>query len=235
MLGNPQRTYLWVTVILEIVSKRPDLIAEELPQILKKIPPTIADACEAILSKTEDRERTEKILHIIIAAIRPLTLKELNVALAVKNNRAALGDLALLPEHRFRMALHNYCGLFVTIIGPNVSLIHQIAKEFLASRDTSQLACDAKSDCRTWGKTLELAKSHLILAEVCLSYLLFTGWEKDNLLIDNRERSGEQRVRWYAEYDFLECAAKSWATHIKQSGANENAAIMNLVLEVCHP
>ncbi|OCK72803.1 hypothetical protein K432DRAFT_272316, partial [Lepidopterella palustris CBS 459.81] len=74
-----------------------------------------------------------KRFHIIVAAVRPLTLKEINIALAIKDHyRLHEGlNIKLKNEARIVIIIRNLCGLFVMIIDQKVYLIHQTAKEFL--------------------------------------------------------------------------------------------------------
>jgi hypothetical protein len=65
---------------------------------------------------------TEKLLHIITAARRPLSLKEISLALAIEESYKLYEDIEenLEPKARFRVTVRELCGLFVTIIDAKI-------------------------------------------------------------------------------------------------------------------
>lgn len=102
------------------------------------LPPTVGKAYEEILNRSTDPEEAKKLLHIVVAATRPLTLAEMAVALALQSNHRSYKDLDLKAEKRFREHERDLCGLFVTIISSKIYLLHQTAREFLVWDDTSK-------------------------------------------------------------------------------------------------
>jgi hypothetical protein len=48
------------------------------------LPKSVDEAYERILSKSHDFEEAKRLLHIVVAAARPLTLTEMNLALALR-------------------------------------------------------------------------------------------------------------------------------------------------------
>ena len=80
-----------------------DLIEHELPvsenveSIIKDLPESVEHAYEKILSRCKDKDRpkAEKLLHIVIGAIRPVTLTEMNIALAVEDSSTTAAALKL--------------------------------------------------------------------------------------------------------------------------------------------
>ncbi|OCK93455.1 uncharacterized protein K441DRAFT_564985, partial [Cenococcum geophilum 1.58] len=59
-----------------------------------------------------------KLLYIIIAVIRPLTLKEINIALTIEDYYRSYNDLKpdLNNKARFKALVRHLCGLFITIV-----------------------------------------------------------------------------------------------------------------------
>jgi len=82
-------------------------------------------------------EEAKRLLHIIIAAERPLTLKEMSVAFAVRANHRSYSDLGLRSEEHFREYIRDLCSLFVTIIDLNISAIgnHDIRIDVMEMRN----------------------------------------------------------------------------------------------------
>lgn len=138
----PHRSYLWLHFILEAIRKSLDSTAIRLERLIEKLPRAIGDAYEKTLAKvngSDFAEQTRRLLHIIVAAARPLTLQEMNIALSIdeKLDREEYNELDLESEGQFRNKIRNLCGLFVSIIDSKIYLIHQTAREFLSHRELS--------------------------------------------------------------------------------------------------
>ena len=107
--------------------------------IIETLPSTVDDAYEAILAKFEegDQQQARKLLHIIVAATRPLNLGEMNIALAIEEHQCSFDGLEpdLDDELRFGGSVRNVCRPFVTVVNQKVYLIHQTAKEFLLAKN----------------------------------------------------------------------------------------------------
>jgi ankyrin repeat domain-containing protein 50 len=127
----PNRTYLWVYFTLNLIESDIDIDKTGIVKAIFHLPKSVDEAYERILSKSRNFEEAKRLLHIIVAAARPLTLKEIRLALAFRGNHQSYGDLDLKSEERFRENIRDLCGLFVTIINLRIYLLYQTAKEFL--------------------------------------------------------------------------------------------------------
>ena len=131
LMRVPNRTYLWVYLTLDLIESDIDIDKTGIVKATSHLPKTVDEAYERILSRSRNFEEAKRLLHIIVAAERPLTLKEMSVAFALRENHRSYGDLDLRSEERFRENVRDLCGLFVTIIDLKIYLLHQTAKEFL--------------------------------------------------------------------------------------------------------
>ncbi|KAF2179624.1 hypothetical protein K469DRAFT_730556 [Zopfia rhizophila CBS 207.26] len=120
LLSMTHRTYLWAMLIFKMIRDELDPTEDRLKEIIKNLPQT-----------------KKKLLHIIVAATRLLTLTETNIALAIEDYYQSYEDLCLSNHARFDSTVRNLCGLFVNVIDQKVYLIHQTAKEFLVARNTA--------------------------------------------------------------------------------------------------
>lgn len=82
-LSITHRTYLWVDLIFKVIEQRLAITKKRLRTIIGTIPDTLDKAYEAILERSTDKLQARKLLHIIVSAVRPLTLREMNIALAI--------------------------------------------------------------------------------------------------------------------------------------------------------
>lgn len=105
------------------------------------------------------------ILHIMLAAFTPLSLTEMNMALATQYTASAPRFRGLHPENSFSEWLRDLCGFFVNIVDDKLYFAHQTAKEFLLGEG----GCHATVG---WRGSFQLAYSHILLARICIDYLL---------------------------------------------------------------
>ncbi|KAL7896307.1 ankyrin repeat-containing domain protein [Trichoderma sp. SZMC 28014] len=216
------RTYLWVYLVLDFIENSINVNNAMIIEAISNIPTTVNEAYEAILSKSFNTEQARKALHIIVAAARPLTLKEMNFALALnKGGRQSYDELDLEPDDRFRETLRNTCGLCVVVIDSRVYLLHQTVKEFLVKADDMQ---PIRRDCGDleWRFSLSLPDSHRILAEICIWHLLAG-------LSIVAGSSTEQNWREI----FLDYSAEHWTSHFHQMPMETQSIMTESILMIC--
>lgn len=140
LIKIPHRTYLWLHLILEEIREGLSSTLAGLKKIISSMPRSIEEAYEKILIRVEQRGfayQARRLLHVILGAERPLTLAEMNIAMAIDDEIPENGccetyeTLSLEPENAFRIKVRDLCGLFVSIVDSRIYLIHQTAKHFL--------------------------------------------------------------------------------------------------------
>jgi hypothetical protein len=126
------RTYLWLKLIFELIHKDTQSITKRgRLKIFGTIPDSVDAAYTAILNQSTDKEQAKKLLQIVCIAIRPLSVKEMGIAISIQPGDKALGDLEIPPVDYSKNLIRNLCGLFVSVVDGRVYLLHQTAKEFL--------------------------------------------------------------------------------------------------------
>jgi hypothetical protein len=115
-----------------------------------------------LLRWTADYGPAKSILHMVMAARRPLSLEELSGALE------ALGTehVQIEPMHRFRHSIREICGLLITTTDDVVRFVHPSVRKFLL-----QQKHDGYLSCTAWEQSLRPGESQRILAEACVKYL----------------------------------------------------------------
>jgi hypothetical protein len=140
------RTYLWLKLILDLIRKDLQSVTKTGRQkIFDTTPDSVDKAYTAIPDKDTDKEQARKLLQIVCIAIRPLSVKEMSIALTIEAETKAHEDLEEQTDNFSKTWIKSLCGLFVSIIDGRVYLLHQTAKEFLLSQNdpaTSGLASD---------------------------------------------------------------------------------------------
>ncbi|KAF2825325.1 purine and uridine phosphorylase [Ophiobolus disseminans] len=141
LLKMEHRTYLWVYLVFDYLEhfhfKR---TAKGIASTFDALPKSVHQAYEQILNKSQDRPTVQRVLTIILAATRPLTLSEMSVAMEIDENTKSSEDLDLEQEHDFRSRLRSWCGLFVSVYHDRIYFLHQTAREFLLAERLSSTA-----------------------------------------------------------------------------------------------
>ncbi|GKU11969.1 unnamed protein product [Fusarium langsethiae] len=209
------RTYLWVYLVFDYL-QGPDIknTPKGIDSAIKTLPTSVNEAYEKILNKAADKKFTLKVLSIILAASRPLTLSEMNVAYNIDDKCQSIHDLDLEDDEDFKMRLRSSCGLFISIHQESIYFIHQTAREFLADSASSKTL----SSQLHWHPTITTGQAHAVLAKVCVPYLnLFNSTDTDE----------EDR------HQFLDYSAKAWGTHFREAGFMDDDSIVPLALRIC--
>ncbi|GIJ98076.1 hypothetical protein Aspvir_000186 [Aspergillus viridinutans] len=212
------RTYLWVSLTLDVIENMSGFTKGNIRQTVRNLPQNVDEAYDRILNRTSDKAKARKLLHIITAAERPLSLRELSLAMAFSTGHRSIPDI--LDEHekddkRFERSIRDLCGLFLVVIGGKVYLLHQTAKEFLVG--SSQSVPPSPNDSlqsNTWKHCLKSEESHKILAHTCMSYLIHDT-TADSL------------------HYFLEYAAWNWPSHFRRAFAQYDHEAAELGSKLC--
>ncbi|KAF3318954.1 hypothetical protein TWF173_005364 [Orbilia oligospora] len=229
------RTYLWVYLTLNLIESDPrmsiGISKNRIQNITSHLPTTVNEAYERILSSSRDLGEAKLLLKILIAAARPLRLREMRLAmqLAAGDNYHSYKELGMImeqSEQRIRDYIRDLCGLFVVVIESAVYLIHQTAKEFLVSNDRSGADQRVRQSLQ-WRNSLHVWDCHLVLFYACARHLFFAEFESDPL-------SAEESVPEYCEkYVFLEYSANHWAAHLRNSRINLVERELEWILGLC--
>ncbi|KAF8241787.1 hypothetical protein K440DRAFT_676974, partial [Wilcoxina mikolae CBS 423.85] len=229
LVKGADRTFLWVSLILKILKDPQPASESELHEILNNIPSDLDAIYEKVLRGSREPQKAKTILQIVVAATRPLTLNEMDIALAIRPGHKSIEDLK--PNRLFiQSTVKDICGLFVKIIDSKIYLIHQTAKEFLIKHSTTTIPTT-----EMWKHSLCPIESSLTLAKSCIYYLLFTVFETHPLVLSSGFPTGESRQeinRYTKEHVFLDYAAKHWATHVREAKIWEEQEVSGSALEV---
>ncbi|KAI1817440.1 hypothetical protein GGS20DRAFT_9185 [Poronia punctata] len=193
LLDVPHRTYLWLYLIFEYLhTSDVKKSTQGLDKAIGNLPDSVEEAYERLLKRSTHPDQTRKALCLVLAALTPLTLREMQLALDV-----APGDTSIdmEPDKDFSLRLRNLCGLTVTVSDNKVYFLHQTVREFLLPRLSSW---PSPSPVLEWGHTFSLVASHELFASQCMAYMDMIGCEID----------GDY------PFDLLAYAAYKWKIHL---------------------
>ena len=212
LLATESRTYLWLYLALADIEKAFGITnPKKMRQFVDRIPKSVDEAYEAMLNRSPDPEQARKLLHIVLAAVRPLDLREVNMAFNLEQGHKSYEDVDLIPEISLQSHIKNVCGLMLTIHDSCLYLLHQTVKEFLVASSHPGSIEKPVSTKEAWKHMMESSESNLILAKICMTYLLFPIFETDP--VSDLLSHGEQF--WTGKHHFLSYAAKNWSTHFR--------------------
>jgi len=216
LLEIQHRTYLWVYLVFEHLAETNfERTKKEIIKTISTLPQSVTQAYERILSKHKDSKNSEKLrkaLRLILAAKRPLTLREMNIAIKVDLG-SKFEDLELSPPDAFESYLRNLCGLFISIYNGGVYFLHQTAREFLLADGPSTVP-----QPMAWQHSITSLDAHTVFAEVCLGYLDF--FRSNTLPKDSEKR------------DFINYSALNWAMHFREAQIDSSGTVSRAV-NVC--
>ncbi|KAJ2978764.1 hypothetical protein NUW58_g7392 [Xylaria curta] len=220
------RTYLWVYLVFDVIERAVWLTKDELRATIRNLPRTVEEAYNDILLKSSDPDKAKYILHIIVAADRPLYLTEMVTVLTFQaENQRCYKNLeeATIPPNRLRDTIRETCGLFVVIQDSQIFLLHQTAREFLV-RLVPNLP-GVFSPSLEWQHSLDLKESHRLLSEICIKYLPIAYSSQEAL--DRTDPHGMYGLL------FENYAACYWADHYRQAHNTKDPNLLNLASQLC--
>ena len=202
---------------------------------------------ELILHKcdSENVPLVRKIFSWVTLTPKPLTLKDLAIALAINPNSTSLRLLD--PPRNIATDLLSICGGFLEIVSSHgeendknesktVRLIHQSAKEYFLN-----------SHCGLNGSLgvfrIRPVIDHIEIAQSCLTYLLFEDFKMGPIKENSLDAGGsedasvklirvlEQKI---ANTPFLKYAVLNWPFHVRQATpVTEGDNVVALTCKFC--
>lgn len=218
LLAAPHRTYLWVYLVFEDIKSQDFRRTKKgVDAIINTLPESVNEAYEKILQKSKKNERSmvRKALSIILAARRPLSLAEMNIAVNVNIDSKTDEDLDLESEQDFGKRLRSWCGLFISMFQDKVYFLHQTAREFLLYVETSLPVQPSLNTLQTWNRSITSEQADAILAVSCIVYL-------DGTL--------QQNIHCR---DLCEYASEYWPSHYRGSGKDLEKRLIPFLARLC--
>lgn len=220
---------------------------DEVPKAIAEIPKTVDQAYTAILDKSQDPEAARKLLHIVLAAARPLSLEEINVAMNVDDEHGSMDSLELkhklYPADECQSTIKTMCGLFLSIVDSRVHLIHQTAREFLLQKEIALPAPHRILSLGNWKESFDIACSNLTLAKSCIAYIFLDDFgRKDWIPKSLGEYYGREHL--YKRYFdgekaalsehlsgcyFLDYVAQHWNAHLTKVGHLQDPTLVEKI------
>jgi hypothetical protein len=152
LVSRADRTFLWVTLIIQLLKEKVEEGASEV-QLQRILRSRDIDSIYAeLLAGRTDAISSRKMLRILLAATRALSVEELGIALAVVPEHQTLEnsdqprrpgpysftDIEQNLVYPFENHIKSVCGHFIRIIRNRVYFVHETAREFLLEQVSEQ-------------------------------------------------------------------------------------------------
>ncbi|KAK4144037.1 uncharacterized protein C8A04DRAFT_28380 [Dichotomopilus funicola] len=225
------RTYLWVYLVFDYLQAEGfQKTKMGVDLVLQNIPTTVNHAYEKILARHKDSPIAQRIFSIILAASRPLTMAEMNVAVIINLSSGSRDDPELESEDDFRETLRRVCGLFVSIYHDRVYFLHQTAREFLLATPPS-----SGHAVPPWKHSITMRQAHTVLAEICVFYLdyLMPHSSLEELHRISQVNDGENDKNDDEYPPLLGYSALYWGMHFREAAVEEDFVIIPSALRIC--
>lgn len=229
--GIENRTYLWVSLIFPELELHAGVSKAKLLGLIKQVPKSVQEAYEKFLNRSLDARRARILLHMVVAAYQPLTLTEMNTALAVQDHSDPMEDLDTEPTASFEVTVRELCGLFIMVKDARIYLIHQTAKEFLVQVDEQEHALLADLSPLNWRYSFNPADSHRIVARTCMLYLYLSYLRRKKT---EEEMAVGQFQHMNKEWDtFSKYTTYFWMKHFSEAGFSGTMDIESSIAGIC--
>lgn len=177
LYSKADRTFLWVTLVLQLLEQTYEATQQSLIRIIDELPQTLIETYERFLSRIPKlyQSLATKLLHFLIGSSRPLSLEEMRMLVAIQGHHRTLAVVKEDAEPNMLETLQGVLGPLVRISESEsrIYLVHQSLKEFLLKLSTEP----EKSLSTRYG--VDSSKANFSLAEACASHLLLEDFYVD--------------------------------------------------------
>lgn len=234
LIARAHGSFLWASLVLEILREPPESAADDLEKVLASMPGTLEGIYEDIIEAIPIRRQksASKILMYLVCAARPLLLSEIAVALAIEPDDGALVSVIRKVSADIKRHLRLHCGPLLKIVGETVRLVHRSAMDFL------QEPLSFKPE--TFIFYVDSVKSNYTIATACVRYISMLRpadvfEESDGVARNNQspQMKSEVALTQSSGGAFVLYAATYWAYHLRQIGIINDINLLELVRVLC--
>ena len=168
LLENADRTFLWISLVLDMIEDTPSTSKRALNNMLSTIPTKLEDIYEKVLSHIPpaDVAPARKVMYIMLAAIEPLGVEEMNSAFSISDEDTSWQQIDF--EASIVDYVKHILPRLVKVIDSKFYFVHHTVKEFLSGPSQVQ------STLLRWKHTLSPLEADYVLATSCIRYLMLS-------------------------------------------------------------
>ena len=233
LISGADQTHLWTTLIMNLLRDASiNAVSEsDIHSILNSR--GIYDIYDHMLRRSSNSEQARTLLQILLAAQRPLTLDEINIALSIRSVHQTRTSILSEVKHPAENYIFSLCGHFIRVIRSKVYLVHQTAKEFLI--DDPKNHSPSSSIASAWQNSMSIKESNNVLLNICMSRLAMFHVEiasSDDL--GQLPQGGPLFTKVCAGYPLFEYAARYWPSHCIMAEADLDGILIMQTDYLCN-
>jgi hypothetical protein len=175
LYSKADRTFLWVTLVLQLLEKSFLASQKDFKRIIDGLPKTLEATYERFLYgiSSEYQLIATRLLHFIVGSSRPLTLEEMRTLMAIQDHHRTLAAVEDDAQPNIRETIEGVLGPLIRIWDSQIYLVHQSLKEFLQTLSTQR----ENPLSEMYG--VDPRRASLFLAEASVWYLLLDDFKQD--------------------------------------------------------
>lgn len=236
LIARAGGSFLWISLVLEILRETPDTFEEALEGQLRSMPATLEGVYGTILEEIPARRRkmASRILTFLVSSARPLLLWEIAVALAVEPDDQQIGAVIRRVPPDVKSTLRLHCGPLLKIVGETVHLVHRSAKDFLQNPASFE-----SLQPETSVYLIESVKANYFIATTCVRYISMLRpldvFEGSNGAARNNQspQMKSDKALALSGGAFLPYAASYWGYHLRHIGYINDFNLLEIVRVLC--
>jgi len=207
--GKAERTFVWVSLIVKDIRRIIMPTVAGLKNIITKSPPDLdglyRDIFDKIFEFSDEEEIPQKLIAWVVYARRPLTITELDTAIAIQLDSRDLDSLKNHRPHLHPEFLVSTLGIILEMTDNNlVHLIHQSARDFILDQN---ILCRCSFTAKL--------RPELYIAQSCMIYVTFRDFQEENINIRTSATLGPL-AKLLTNDSFLHYAIHNWHSHIQE-------------------
>ena len=171
LLENADRTFLWISLVLDMIEDTPSTSKRVRDHMLSTIPTKLEDTYEKVLSNipAADVAPARKVMYIMLAATEPLGVEEMNTAFSISNEDTSWQEIDF--EASIVDYVKHILPRLVKVIDSKFYFVHHTVKEFLSG------PLQVQSTLLQWKHTFSPVEANYILATSCIRYLMLSDFQ----------------------------------------------------------
>lgn len=236
LVESANGSFLWISLVLEILRETPETFEEHLEAQVKALPATLEGIYGSILEEIPSRRRkmANKILTFLVSSARPLLLWEIAVALAIEPEDQQITAVIRRVAPDIKSTLQLHCGPLLKIVGETVHFVHRSVKDFL------QNPASFKSlQSETLFYYVDPVKSNYLIATSCVKYISMLRSQDvfeelvSGALNGKSPQMKSEKALALSGGAFLPYAATYWGHHLRHIGYINDFDLLELVRRLC--
>ncbi|RDW58786.1 hypothetical protein BP6252_13262 [Coleophoma cylindrospora] len=226
LIKGADRTFLWTTMVIGLLKDAAKRGASRTEMTKIIVSEDIYAIYERLLANTSNISEARKLLHLVIAAARPLSVFEMSIAFATTSTHRTPNDLDQDIRRPFENHITYLCGNFLRVIKNKVYFVHQTAREFLLESPNNPHI----SAISSWQHSVASCAANLTMLESCIWYLGAFSTKGDN---GTESSNQHQRRRLKALRNFLDYAARFWPAHFRACSSSSEELLTDKIMTQC--